>query len=436
MLMDGIRPKSKEMQARAFKSIPLGVNSNFRYWGIDITPYVDKAKGAYLWDVDGNRYIDYRMAFGPIILGHAYDEVNAKVHEEIDRAVLCAMTNELELELAEMIIDMCPCVEMVRLACSGTEATMHALRVARAYTGREKIIKFEGMYHGFQDYTLFSTYAPVEAYGNINNPIAIPSSSGIPKSLSDLIITLPFNNFEVLDKVLRRSGNEIAAIIAEPCLGNCAAIEPIPGFLEFIREKCTEYGIVFILDEVKTGFRIARGGAQEFYHIKPDMATYAKALGNGFPIAAFGGKKDIMSIIGKGVAQGGTYNNNKSGVAAAVATLKLLKEKPILETIETRGKKLMQGLKDIFEDAGIPVSVHGYPAMLSFAVGTENVTGQRDWQGTEREYYLRLAEYAIDRGVMPDYDPREPWFLCYSHSEEDINLTLNVMADAVKHVKR
>jgi glutamate-1-semialdehyde 2,1-aminomutase len=434
--MEIIRPKSKEMQARAVKSIPLGVNSNFRFWGEGITPYVDKAKGAYLWDADGNQYIDYRLAFGPIILGHAYDEVNAQVHEEIDRAVLCAMTSELELDLAEMIIDMCPCVEMVRLACSGTEATMHALRVARAYTGREKIVKFEGMYHGFQDYTLFSTYAPAEAYGNINNPIAIPASSGIPKSLNDLIITIPFNNFDILDKVLRRVGYEVAAIITEPCLGNCAAIEPIPGFLEFIREKSSEYGIVFILDEVKTGFRIARGGAQEYYHIKPDMATYAKALGNGFPIAAFGGKKDIMSIIGKGVAQGGTYNNNKPGVAAAVATLKLLKEKPILETIEVRGKKLMHGLKEIFVREDMPVSVHGYPAMLSFAVGTEKVTGQRDWQETEREYYLRLVEYAIDRGVMPDHDPREPWFLCYSHTDEDINETLNVMTDAVKNVKR
>jgi glutamate-1-semialdehyde 2,1-aminomutase len=434
--MEITRSKSKELQARAFKSIPLGVNSNFRFWGEGITPYVDKAKGAYIWDADGNRYIDYRLAFGPIILGHAYDDINAKVHKEIDRAVLCAMTNELELDLAEMIIDMCPCVEMVRLACSGTEATMHALRVARAYTGREKIIKFEGMYHGFQDYTLFSTYAPADAYGNINNPIAIPSSSGIPKSLNDLIITLPFNNFDILDKVLRRMGNDVAAIITEPCLGNCAAIEPLPGFLEFIRDRCTEYGILFILDEVKTGFRIARGGAQEYYHIKPDIATYAKAIGNGFPIAAFGGKKEIMSIIGKGVAQGGTYNNNKAGVAAAVATLKLLKEKPILETIEVRGKKLMQGLKDIFTQANIPVSVHGYPAMLSFAVGTEKVTGQRDWQETERDYYLRLVEYAIDRGVMPDHDPREPWFLCYSHSDADIDETLNVMTDAVKDVKR
>jgi glutamate-1-semialdehyde 2,1-aminomutase len=424
------------MQARALKSIPLGVNSNFRYWGDGITPYVDKAKGGYLWDVDGKRYIDYRLAFGPIILGHAYDDVNAKVHQEIDKSVLTAMTSELEIEVAEMIVDMCPCVDMVRLACSGTEATMHALRIARAYSGREKVIKFEGMYHGFQDYTLFSTYAPAEAYGNINNPIAIPSSSGIPKALNDLIITLPFNNFEVMDKVLRRVGHEVAAIIAEPCLGNCAAIEPLPGFLEFLREKCTEYGIVFILDEVKTGFRIARGGAQEYYHVLPDMATYAKALGNGYPIAAFGGKKEIMSVIGMGVAQGGTYNNNKPGVAAAYATLKLLKEKPILETIESRGKKLMQGLKTIFQHAGIPATVHGYPAMLAFAVGVEKVTDQRDWQETERDYYLRLMDYAIERGVMPDHDPREPWFLCYSHSDSDIDETLNVMADAVKEVSR
>jgi glutamate-1-semialdehyde 2,1-aminomutase len=434
--METLRPKCNEMQKKAFRSMPLGVNSNFRFWGEDITPYVDKAKGAYLWDVDGNKYIDYRMAFGPIILGHAYDEVNAKVHEEIDRLVLSAMTSELEIDVAEMIIDMCPCVEMVRLACSGTEATMHALRVARAYTGREKVIKFEGMYHGFQDYTLFSTYAPAEAYGNINNPIAIPSSSGIPKSLSDLIITLPFNNFDILDKVLRRLGNDIAAIIAEPCMGNCSAIEPISGFLEFIRQKCTEYGIVFILDEVKTGFRIARGGAQEYYHILPDMATYAKAVGNGFPVAAFGGKKEIMSIIGQGVAQGGTYNNNMPGVAAAYATLKLLKEKPILQTIEIRGKKLMHGLKNIFEHAGIPASVHGYPAMLSFAVGKEKVLAQRDWQETEREYYLRLMDYAIAHGVMPDHDPREPWFLCYSHSDSDIDETLNVMEDAIRNVVR
>jgi len=427
--------KSKALQQRAVELIPLGVNSNFRFWGEGITPYVQKAKGAYLWDVDGNRYIDYRLAFGPIILGHADEGVNAKVHEEIDRGVLCAMTNELEVEVAQMIVDMCPGVEMVRLACSGTEATMHAVRVARAYTGREKIIKFEGMYHGFQDYTLFSTYAPVEAYGNRNSPLPVPSSSGIPRALNELVITLPFNDLEVLDKVLRRAGHEVAAIIAEPCMGNCAAIEPLPGYLEFIRQKCAEYEIVFILDEVKTGFRIANGGAQEYYNLLPDLATYAKALGNGYPIAAFGGKREIMSIIGQGVAQGGTFNNNKPGVAAAYATLKTLQEGPVLKTIEGRGRRLMDGLKGIFAGQGIPVCFTGYPAMFAFSIGIEEVHDQRGWSHSDKEYYLRLIEAAIERGVMPDHDPREPWFLCYAHGEAEIDETLNVMSDVIKTVK-
>lgn len=433
--MNIVNDKSKALQKRAMDYIPLGVNSNFRFWGEEITPYVSKAKGGYLWDVDGNRFIDYRLAFGPIILGHADDEVNAKVHEEIDRAVLCAMTCELEIEVAKMIVDMCPAVEMVRLACSGTEATMHAIRVARAYTGREKIIKFEGMYHGFQDYTLFSTYAPAGAYGNLNSPIPIPSSSGIPRSLNDLIITLPFNNKGVLENTLKRIGHEVAAIIAEPCLGNCAAIEPMPGFLQIIRDKCTEYGIVFILDEVKTGFRIANGGAQEYYQIRPDLATYAKAIGNGFPVAAFGGKKEIMGIIGHGVAQGGTYNNNKPGVAAAYAVLKILKERPILAVISERGRRLMNGLQSIFTETGRPFCLNGYPAMFSFAFGTEKIINQRDWDDTDKDFYLRLIEAAIERGVMPDHDPREPWFLCYAHSDTDIAETLNVMQDAVKTVK-
>jgi glutamate-1-semialdehyde 2,1-aminomutase len=424
--------KSRALQKRAMNIIPLGVNSNFRYWGIDITPYFGKTKGGYLWDADGNRYIDYRLAFGPIILGHADDEVNAKVHEEIDRAVLCAMTGELEIDVAQMIVDMCPAVDMVRLACSGTEATMHAVRIARAYSGREKIIKFEGMYHGFQDYTLFSTYAPAAAYGNCNSPISIPASSGIPRSLNDLVITLPFNNQEVLDNTLRRIGFDVAAIISEPCMGNCGAIEPLPGFLNYIQTKCAEYGIVFILDEVKTGFRIANGGAQEYYSIKPDLATYAKALGNGFPIAAFGGRKDIMSIIGHGVAQGGTYTNNMPGVAAAFATLKILKERPVLSTIKERGQRLIEGLKGILTETGLPFCFSGYPAMFSYAIGCERVTNQRDWDETDKEYYLRIVDAAIERGVMPDHDPREPWFLCYAHSEADIDETLNVMQEVIR----
>ncbi len=428
--------KSNALQKRAFNVMPLGVNSNFRFWGEGITPYMQKAKGAYLWDVDGNKYIDYRMAFGPIILGHAYDEVNEKVKQEIDLGTMSAMTYEIEIEAAEKFVEMCPGVEMVRFACSGTEATMHAIRVARAFSGRERIIKFEGMYHGFHDYTLWSTYAPVDSYGYSGNPIPIPSSSGIPRPLNELITTLPFNNPDILEKTLKSIGEQVAAIIVEPCMGNCGAILPQGNFLQFIRKQCDDYGIVMILDEVKTGFRIANGGAQEYYGIRPDLATYAKAFANGYPLAALGGKREIMSIIGHGVAQGGTFTNNKPGVAAAWATLTVLKREPILKTIEKRGKRLMDGIGGIFAEAGIPVCMNGYPAMFSYAIGLEKVSDQRSWNESEKDYYLALIEAMIERGVMPDHDAREPWFLCYSHSEADIDTTLGVVREAIKTVKR
>ncbi len=429
-------PKTHSLQKRAQKVLPLGVNSNFRYWGDGATPYVDKAKGAHLWDVDGKKYIDYRMAFGPIILGHAFDEVDRFVIEEIQKGILFAMTGELEVAVAEMIVEMCPGVEMARLACSGTEATMHAIRVARAYTGRDLILKFEGNYHGFHDHTLWSTYAPVETYGNRRSPIPVPASSGIPKTMREFIVTLPFNDFEGFERVMRSYGEQIAAVITEPCQGNCAAINPQDGFLELIRKKTEEYGCVFILDEVKTGFRIANGGAQEYYRITPDLATYAKALGNGYPVAAFGGKKEIMSIIGQGVAQGGTYTNNKPGVAGAYATLKLLKTKPILKTIEKRGQRLMDGLKEIFEENDLPAVFTGYPAMFSFSFGVDSLTCQRDWAKSDRGLYLKLVEKAIEKGVMPDDDAREPWFLCYEHSDGDVDETLNVYAEIAKKVHR
>jgi glutamate-1-semialdehyde 2,1-aminomutase len=427
--------KNQEVQKRAERVLPLGVNSNFRYWGEGLTPYVKRAKGAHLWDVGGNQFIDYRLAFGPIILGHAFDAVDQKVIEEVKSGVLFAMTGELEIEVAEMIVEMCPAVEMVRMACSGTEATMHAVRVARAFTGRELLVKFEGNYHGFQDNTLWSTYAPAEAYGNRRSPIPIAASSGIPRVLGEKIITLPFNDFEGLERVMRTHGDQVAAVISEPCQGNCGAIQALPGFLELIRKLTTEHGALFILDEVKTGFRIANGGAQELLGIRPDLATYAKALGNGYPVAALGGKREIMQIIGHGVAVGGTYTNNKPGIAGAWATLKILKAEPVIETINRRGTRLIEGLRKIFKENGIQAVFSGFPGMFAFAVGLDAVTCQRDWARSDRDYLLRLAEAAMERGVMPDYDPREPWFLCYSHTEADIDRTLEVYAEIVKTVK-
>jgi glutamate-1-semialdehyde 2,1-aminomutase len=430
------REKCRSMWRKAAELIPLGVNSNYRYWGDDETIIVERAEGAYLWDIDGNRYLDYRLGFGPVILGHAYKEVDDRVCEAIHNGVVYAFTNILEISAAEKIVAMCPGVEKVRMANSGTEATMHALRVARAYTGREKIIKFEGQYHGMYDYMLFSTFTDASTYGSRHSPVPIPATSGIPKCIHDLVITLPYNDPEVLEATLRRTWSDVAAIIIEPILGNCAAIEPLPGWLELVRTQCDEYGIVLIFDEVKTGFRLARGGAQEVYGVIPDMATYAKSMGNGYPAAAFGGRREIMDIVGKGVAHGGTYTGNIVSAAAVDATLSLLQEQPILESIAEHGRKLQAGIKDIFEEADIPVLITGHPTMFSMNFGVEKLTGQRDWAKSDYGYYEKLAAAALKRGVLVDIDPREPWFLSYSHSDADIDETLNILADAIKSVER
>jgi len=252
--------------------------------------------------------------------------------------------------------------------------------------------------------------------------------------MGEKIITLPFNDSENFERMMRSFGEQIAAVITEPCQGNCGAIDPQPGFLETIRKLTTEYGTVFILDEVKSGFRFANGGAQEYYNVQPDMATYAKAMGNGYPIAAFGGKREIMNEIGRGVGHGGTYTNNKAGVVAGYSTLSMLQELPIIETINKRGERLMEGLNEIFIDNSIPAVFSGPPSMFSFAVGIDKPTCQRDWNESDKNYYLHLVDAAIERGVMPDHDAREPWFLSYSHSDEDIDETLNVFADIVKSV--
>ena len=424
--------KSSKMQKRAMRSIPLGVNSNGRFWGEGETLYFKQARGAYVWDIDGNEYTDYRLAFGPVILGYAYDEVDNYVIEAIRKGVTPGITSEYEVSVAEKIIDMCSGIEMVRLVNTGTEAVMHSLRVARAFTGREKIIKFEGGYHGSHDYMLFSTYAPPQAYGNPNDPIIIPASSGIPRSMLDLVITVPFNNREVLEKTLQRVGHEVAAIMAEPMLGNFGSAEPEPGYLQFLKDKCDEFGILLIFDEVKTGFRIARGGAHEYYGVKPHLTTYAKSMGNGYPIAAYGGEKEIMSIVGKGVTQGGTYAGNAVAASAAEATLDIINKQPVIETISRLGKRLQDGLKEIFDQADIPVLISPHPAIFTLSFGVEQVRDARDWGKSNSFYYHKLMKGLLSRGILIDEDSREPWCLCYSHREEDIDHTLSIVNDVVR----
>jgi glutamate-1-semialdehyde 2,1-aminomutase len=427
--------KTRELYQRATKVMPYGINSNFRYWGPEDTLVVTHGQGAYIWDADGKRYIDYRMGFGPVILGHAYPAVAERVSQVIrEEGNIFAFTTVREIELAERMARLTG-FEKVRLANSGTEATMHALRIARAHTGREKFIKFEGQYHGMSDYYLFSTAStPRGSLGSRRSPVNVPVSSGIPKGVAEYVINLPFNDPEVLESTVKSSAGDLAAIVVEPALGNSAGILPEKGFLKLIRELCDRYAIIMLMDEVKTGFRLALGGAKEYFKVDPDMATYAKAMGNGFPIAAIAGKDEVMLTLQPGgVSQGGTYTGNFVGVAAAAATLEILESEPVLATIAQRGKMLMSGLGEVLSDAGIPHQLLGHPSMFGIALGaSEPPVDFRGYSETDVDLYERIMVELGKLGALPELDGREPWFLSYSHSERDIADTLEWFEQAVK----
>ena len=430
--------KTRELYQRATKVIPHGVNSNFRYWGTEDTMVIKKGNGTYIWDMDDKRYIDFRMAFGPIILGHAHPKVNAHVKEAVDEGTLFAWTTPLEVSVVERIVRLTG-VDKVRLTNTGTEATFHALRIARAYTNREKFIKFEGHYHGQIDYFMYSTASSnAKMMGSPRSPIAAPNTSGIPKGISDYVISLPFNDIEMLERTVKAHWGDIAAIIFEPIMGNSAGIMPVPEFIPAIRRLCDEYGIVMIMDEVKTGFRVANGGAQEFFNVKADLVTFAKSLGNGYPIAAIGGKEDVMMTVNpSGMAHGGTYTGNIAGAAAADTTLELLETTPVIENIKKRGKALMAGLDEILTEQDIPHVVTGVPTMFSLLLGSnEEPQTFRDYLKSDMGLYEEIGLELIRRGVMPDSDGREPWFLCEALSEADVEETLNVFNDSVKAVKK
>ena len=360
--------KSNELHKAASQSIPLGVNSNFRYWGPDETLYISHGKGHLIWDVDENRYVDYRLGWGPIILGHADDRVDQAVYSTMKMGQTFAFSNALEHKVAQRMVEMCPGVDMVRFANSGTEATMHALRLARAYSDREKFIIFEGQYQGMHDHVMFATnVGEGDGYtSNRRSPVTFPVSSGIPKALRDLIMIIPFNDVENLERVMRQSGHEIAAILVEPLLGNAGGITPSAEWLPAIRRVCDEYGSVMIMDEVKTGFRIAKGGARELYGVEADLATYAKSLGNGYPVAAFGGKRAIMEQVGQGIAHGGTFSANQVGMGAANATLDILQNTDALAVLERQGLKLQDAIAEVLKPTGLPFVFDGHPSMFMF----------------------------------------------------------------------
>ena len=428
--------KTRALFEKAKRYMPYGVNSNFRYWGDEHTPIMQRGKGAYVWDADDNRFVDYRLGFGPIILGHAYPEVNRRVAAAIENGVLFAATTPVEIELAERFTRMTG-MDKVRLSNTGTEANMHALRIARGFTGREKFIKFEGNYHGNFDYVMFSgPNANVDLLGPRAKPHRLRATEGMPAAIRNFVIPLPYNDVELLEATFRAQGEELAAVVVEPIMGNVASILADRAWLQRVRELCTEYGAVLIFDEVKTGFRLARGGAQEYFGIRADLAAYAKAMGNGFPVSAVAGRNDIMAMVEPGrVAHGGTYCGNVVAATAAAATLEILETQPVLETIAANGQVLMRGIDEILTRAGVPHVVTGVGAMFSVLLGkNEPPVDYRSYAEFDAELFGLLGGALIEGGVLVDDDPREPWFLSYSHDAAVIAETLQIVEDAVKSV--
>lgn len=428
--------RTRALFQRAKAVIPYGVNSNFRYWGDEHTPIMQRGQGAYVWDADDNRYVDYRMGFGPIILGHADPTVNRRVTAAIQNGVLFAATTPVEIEVAERFTRMTS-MDKVRLSNTGTEANMHALRIARAYTGREKFIKFEGNYHGNFDYVMFSgPTARAELLGPRQHPHRLRATEGLPEQIRNYLISLPYNDVEMLERTMAAQGRELAAVVLEPIMGNVACILPDPAWLQRVRELCDACGVVLIFDEVKTGFRLARGGAQEYFGVRADLAAYAKALGNGFPVAAVAGREAIMAVVEPGrVAHGGTYCGNVVAASAAAATLEILETQPVLETIFAQGRTLMAGIDAILTRAGVPHVVNGAPSMFSVLLGKDQPpVDYRSYAEFDAELFGQLGGALIERGVLVDDDPREPWFLSYSHGPAVIAETLNIFEDAVQAV--
>jgi glutamate-1-semialdehyde 2,1-aminomutase len=419
------------MYDRARKTLPGGTDSNFRAWG-EATVYVDRGKGGRIWDIDGNEFIDLRMGYGPVILGHADERVDDYVNERMRRGVSFSLTSEDEVRAMELLCELTGWVEMARMTVSGTEATMHAMRVARAYTGRDKIVKFEGQYHGVHDYALISV-APnnMADLGDADNPVGLTWGRGIPRPVADTIIPARYNDIGRLRRLFERQGEEIAAIIVEPVLGNAQGIMPKPGFHQAMRALTEEFGILLIFDEVKTGFRFARGGAAEYFGIRPDLGTYAKAMGNGYPAAAFGGRREIMEMLPSKVSHGGTYAGNRVAAAAAAKTLEIIRDTDALETIRATGERVQAGLRQVLDAKGLAYQITGHPSMFGIMFTEQVPSEYRDWAATDHELYDAIAVGMQARGAMPEPDSREPWFVCEAHAGGDVvDRVVSIFADS------
>ncbi len=421
--------------AQAHLHMPQGVAENYRYGGEHNTVFIASAKGCTLTDVDGKNFVDFRLGYGPIILGYRDERVDNAVIEQItQRGTLTGFSTELDTTVVKQVKAMCPNIDQMRFANSGTEAVMGAVRTARGYTGRDRVAIVEGSFHGLYDEMMWKS--DIEQWQPDSNtaPNIIPFGSGIPQRSRELLHIISHNDFEALENLFATQGHALACVVIEPIIGNAGSVSASQTWLQRLRDLCTQHGTLLIIDEVKSGFRVAKGGAQELYGIHADLTTYAKAMGNGYPVAAFGGKAEVMQVVGShagGVVHGGTYTANLVALSAAHATLKILAETNALQTINQAGENIKAVLGRVFSAAGMEHTFAGPPAMFGIHFSKQVPTNYRDWRKTNSDLYRQFAWELIARGVMLEPDSREPWFICEAHQHMDLGWLEDVATQAM-----
>ncbi|MGO8733770.1 MAG: glutamate-1-semialdehyde 2,1-aminomutase [Terriglobia bacterium] len=424
--------KSHELFQKALSLMPGGVNSParaFRAVGGDPV-FIASGKGSSIVDVDGRNYVDYVLSWGPLILGHCHPEVVEALARAIETGTSFGACTPAEIEMAERVRDAYPSIERVRLVNSGTEATFSALRVARAATARDKILKFEGCYHGHGDSLLVKAGSGVATLG-------LPDSPGVPRALAELTLTLPFNDPAALNEAFRIHSNQIAAVIVEPVVGNSGCIPPQAGFLEKLRKLTAEQGTVLILDEVMTGFRVAYGGAQELYKIQPDLTTLGKIIGGGLPVGAYGGKASLMDWVAPAgpVYQAGTLSGNPLALAAGLKTLEILRRPGTYQRLEMISKKLAMGLASAAAKAGLPVTVNRVGSMFTCFFTREPVTDYASAKKSDTGKFALFFRSLLERGVYLPPSQFEAAFVSTAHSDADVALTLEAAAKSFDEIQ-
>jgi glutamate-1-semialdehyde 2,1-aminomutase len=421
--------RNESLFERAQARIPAGVNSPVRAFGaVGGTPrFFERASGPYLWDADGRRYVDYVGSWGPMVAGHTHPAVVEAVQAAAARALSFGAPTEAEVELAALLCKLVPSVEMVRLVSSGTEATMTAIRLARGHTGRSLIVKFEGCYHGHADSLLVKAGSGALTFG-------YPSSAGVPAETAAHTVVLDFNNIPQLTKLFAEKGKDIACVIVEPVAGNMNLVLPAPGFLEALREQCTRHGAVLIFDEVMTGFRVAQGGAQAHYGIRPDLTTLGKVIGGGLPVGAFGGRKEIMQKIAPlgPVYQAGTLSGNPVAVAAGLATLKLVETPGFQENIAGATRSLVSGLQDEAKKAGVVFSAQSIGSMFGLYFRAAPPVSFAEVMQCDKDRFNRFFHAMLARGIYLAPSAYEAGFVSAAHDAAAIDETLAAAREAFR----